>query len=188
MFLKRFQKLKKNYSYNCIIIFLIFFFIPLNFSYAAEKNLSQNIGANGLPLPRFVSIKASKANARVGPGQNYPIIWIYERKKIPVEIIREYNNWRQVRDSDNQGGWIYYSLLSSKRTVLISPWNKNKMEMVILRKTPEIHGKFLTFLEPGALALLNSCDGSWCEIEFPQVKGFIQQTQLWGVYPKEIVK
>ena len=52
--------------------------------------------ATGLPLPRFVSLKNSKTNVRRGPDRSYPIAWEFNRRGLPVEIIREYENWRQI--------------------------------------------------------------------------------------------
>ena len=55
-------------------------------------------GASGLPIPRFVSLKAKRVNMRVGPGQNYTVSWLYTKAAIPMEIIQEFDNWRRVRD------------------------------------------------------------------------------------------
>ena len=44
-------------------------------------------GRSGLPVPRFVSIKPSKAYLRTGPGDQYPIAWEYVRAGLPVEVI-----------------------------------------------------------------------------------------------------
>lgn len=62
-------------------------------------------GASGLPLPRFVSLKADRVNVRKGPGTDYPIAWVFERAGLPVEVVREYGIWRQIGDSDGSQGW-----------------------------------------------------------------------------------
>ena len=83
-----------------------------------------NVGPSGLPLPRFVSIKAKRVNMRVGPGQEYAVDWMYLTPGLPVEIVQEFENWRRVRDSDGAEGWIYQSLLTGKRTAIAAPWNR----------------------------------------------------------------
>jgi SH3-like domain-containing protein len=47
-------------------------------------------GVSGLPVPRYVSLKSDKAYLRTGPGDRYPVSWVYMRKGLPVEVIREY--------------------------------------------------------------------------------------------------
>src|SRR5262249_34893678 len=65
-----------------------------------------------LPVPRFVSLKADEVNARVGPGSDYAIAWVFRRAGLPVEIVAEFENWRQVRDSGGGTGWVASSLVS----------------------------------------------------------------------------
>src|SRR5512147_2561435 len=72
-----------------------------------------------LPLPRFASLDSSEANLRAGPGKDYPILWVYQRKGLPVEIIQEFDTWRRIRDRDGTVGWVQQNLLSGKRTGLI---------------------------------------------------------------------
>ena len=48
-------------------------------------------GASGLPLPRFVSIMSDAANVRRGPGPDFPLLWQYQRRNLPLEVIAEYD-------------------------------------------------------------------------------------------------
>ena len=66
----------------------------------------------GLPVPRFVTLRADEVNLRTGPGEQYPIEWIYVRAGLPVEIIAEFGNWRRIRDFEGIEGWVFHSLLS----------------------------------------------------------------------------
>src|SRR5687768_7204699 len=59
----------------------------------------------GLPVPRFVSLKAGRVNVRIGPGEAYKIAWVFTRPGLPIEIIQEYDTWRRIRDSDGTVGW-----------------------------------------------------------------------------------
>src|SRR5580692_9611286 len=72
--------------------------------------------ASGLPVPRFVSLKADRVTVRGGPDKDHDVSWIYTRVGWPVEITAEFENWRRIRDSDGSEGWVYHSLLSGKRT------------------------------------------------------------------------
>ncbi|WP_412057465.1 SH3 domain-containing protein [Bartonella sp. DGB2] len=149
---------------------------------------AQAIGESGLALPRFVSIKASRANVRVGPGRNYEVLFFYQKQGLPVEITHEYDQWRKIRDSDGAEGWILQSLLSNRRTALVAPWQKDKDSLIPLRKKSDLMSPIIAQLEPGVLVTVRSCDGTMCDVVVDTIRGFIIETQLWGVYPGEIVK
>lgn len=83
---------------------------------------AQSVGASGLPLPRFASLGSSKINVRVGPGQKYEVAWIFIQNGLPIEIIQEFDAWRKIRDSEGAEGWIHKTLLSGRRTALVTPW------------------------------------------------------------------
>lgn len=143
-------------------------------------------GNSGLPLPRFVSLKSDRVNVRQGPSREHAIAWVYTRQGLPVEIVAEYDNWRQIRDADGEEGWVFHSLLSGRRTVLVAPWEKTGE--LTLRATPEVGGQVTARLEPGVLGSLEICTDSWCRVEIDSYRGWIGQNQLWGVYPDEAIK
>ena len=142
-------------------------------------------GPSGLPLPRFVSLKSDKVNVRTGPGTDHRVEWTFRKAALPVEVIEEFGNWRQVRDADGEEGWIYHSLLSGDRTALVSPWTTG--EPLPLRAAPYHDARVAARLAPKVLANIKSCDGSWCSVEGPGWSGYLPQEELWGVYPDEIV-
>ncbi|MFO1103540.1 MAG: SH3 domain-containing protein [Methylocystis sp.] len=135
---------------------------------------------SGLPLPRYVSLKSDRVNVREGPSKEHPTLWIYERAALPVEITAEFETWRKIRDSEGTEGWVLHSLLSGRRTALVAPWKKEPQLLVAEdRKTP------LAKLGPGVIGNLRDCDGKWCRIAGKGFDGYIQQENLWGVYPGE---
>lgn len=143
-------------------------------------------GASGLPLPRFVSIKADKVNMRVGPGIDYEIAWRYMRSDVPMEIIQEYDNWRKVRDAEGSVGWIHHALLSGERTAIVAPWMEENEDVLIdLRSEPGGNGRLIAQLRPGVVLSIGSCDGDWCRGTVDGLEGFVSQRDLWGAYPGE---
>lgn len=142
-------------------------------------------GPSGLPLPRFVSLKASRVNLRVGPGQDYAVSWLYLRPGLPLEIIQEYDHWRRVRDAEGTEGWIYQSLLSGARTGMAAPWLKSKNATITLSREPNRDSRTLALIEPGAIGDILSCDGQWCRMRFDSYEGFVEQDLVWGIYPGE---
>jgi SH3-like domain-containing protein len=69
-------------------------------------------GEAGQKLPRFVSLRSDQVNLRVGPGENYPIEWVLTRKEMPVEIVKEFENWRMIRDWQGTEGWVHERMLT----------------------------------------------------------------------------
>lgn len=139
-------------------------------------------GPSGLPLPRFVSLKSNEVNVRAGPGTDYAVKWTFKRTGWPVEVVQEFDNWRRIRDSDGAEGWVYHSLLSSRRTALVAPW---RSDPVPLYAAPDDSGRIAALLEPKVLTDVKSCDKSWCEVSGTGWRGFISQKTLFGVYPNE---
>jgi SH3-like domain-containing protein len=142
--------------------------------------------SSGLPVPRFVSLKAGRANVRVGPGEDYKVAWVFTRSGLPVEIIQEYDNWRRVRDSDGSVGWIFHSLLSGRRTAVVAPWTGSQPRPIFARATAD--APVAAYLEPGVMGDVDRCAEGWCRIAGPRFSGWIRQDQLWGVYPDEAIE
>lgn len=141
---------------------------------------------SGLPVPRYVSLKADKVNVRGGPSRDHDVSWVFTRAGIPVEITAESENWRRIRDAEGAEGWVFHSLLSGRRTVLISPSAKTAAFPLFDRPSEE--ARVLAKLEPRVLGTVRTCDKKWCRIFGEGFDGFIQQHLLWGVYPNEILE
>ncbi|WP_453960683.1 SH3 domain-containing protein [Amorphus suaedae] len=139
-------------------------------------------GPSGLPLPRFVSLKSAEVNVRAGPGTDYAVKWTFKRTGWPVEVVQEFDNWRRIRDSDGAEGWVYHSLLSSRRTALVAPWRTDPVPIYV---AADDNGRVAALLEPKVLGDVKSCDGAWCEVSGSNWHGFISQKTLFGVYPNE---
>lgn len=132
-----------------------------------------------LPLPRYVSLRAGKVNARRGPGLDYRIDWVFQRPGLPVRIIDEYDQWRRIVDSDDAGGWVYYALLTSHRTALVTS------PEVTLRRKPAETAAATAIARQGVVARLIRCLPQWCEVEAEGAEGWVPKTAIWGVDPDE---
>lgn len=143
-------------------------------------------GPSGLPLPRFVSLKPNRVNLRVGPGRQYAVSWLYLKAGLPVEVVQEYEHWRRVRDADGTEGWVYQSLLSGRRTAIAAPWQRDHGDALInLHNGPKKTSAVIGRVQPGAIGTVKDCTGTWCEIAFEGVTGWLAQTDIWGAYPGE---
>ena len=158
---------------------LLVLFLSINL--VSEPALTAEKGpVTNLPLPRFVSLKASKAYARRGPSLSHRIDWVYKRKHMPLEIYAEYENWRRVRDIEGAGGWVHYSLLSGVRTAILT------VHMQPLTKAPDEKASIVARFEKDAIAEIKKCDVDWCQLMASGYKGWVPKTSLWGIYEKEL--
>jgi len=137
------------------------------------------LGPSGLPLPRFVTVAASEANLRTGPGNRYPIEWVYRRSGLPVQIIAEYDMWRKVRDQDGDEGWMFRGLLSGRRNIVVM-----EPRATLFAQAKETSARIL-IAEKGVQGKLLSCSDEWCRVEIDSSKGWISRAAVWGVSPDE---
>ena len=150
---------------------------------AAPRVPPQPSQGSGLPLPRFVSLRASEVNMRTGPGVRYPVDWVYKRRQLPVEVIAEFGTWRKVRDGHGIQGWIHQSMLSSHRSLQITGRTRT------LRAEAESQSGAVARAEPGVIGQLLECPESigWCRVKVGRFEGWLPRPEFWGAYPGEAV-
>jgi SH3-like domain-containing protein len=146
-----------------------------------SQGQSQAGRTSGLPVPRFVSLDADPVNVRFGPGRQYPVNWVFAREGLPVMIVAEFDNWRKIRDHEGKEGWIHSSLLSSRRTFMVSG------DIRELRRTASEDARVVLRAEPGVVGDLLNCQGEWCHVEIEGRRGWLQRPDLWGVLPDEVI-
>ncbi|QCK85173.1 aspartyl-trna synthetase [Phreatobacter aquaticus] len=142
--------------------------------------------ATRLPVPRFVSLKSERVNARMGPTRDHGVIWIYQRAGLPVEITAEFENWRRIRDNEGTESWVYHSMLSGKRTGVVQP-RANSTDLVPLMNRAG-GDRIVARLEPRVQGVVKTCRAGWCRLIGEGFDGWIEQNRLWGVYPNETIE
>jgi SH3-like domain-containing protein len=136
---------------------------------------------SGLPVPRFVSLRSDEVNLRTGPGLNYPIDWVYKRKGLPVEVIDEFDTWRQIRDFEGTEGWVHQSMIDGQRTFLIV-----SDEQPILF-TPEDGEKSAARLQRGVVGDIQECgETGWCLVSVKGYRGWIRREDFFGALEGEV--
>lgn len=133
-------------------------------------------------VPYWASISSGKAMVRKGPGRNYPGLWLYQRRDLPVRVLKVYDNWRLIEDPDGAKGWMLVSLMSSARTFMV----KAEATAAIYEKPTDLSRKaFLA--EPGVVGRIEKCDGTWCRVAIGKKRGWMEQRSIYGTDPDEAV-
>ena len=141
-----------------IIIFSILFFESSSFS--KDKY--------------FLTLRYDKVNLRQGPSREYPVKIFYKKKFLPVLIQDQSDNFRKIRDHENNSGWMHISQLSKKKAAIVID------DKLIMFNNPTIYSKPKVILNKGKLCLITKCKNEWCKIKVDKYKGWVKKDSLWG--------
>jgi SH3-like domain-containing protein len=123
----------------------------------------------------FLTLRYNKVNLRQGPSREYPVKILYEKKFLPVLIQDQSDNFRKIRDHENNSGWIHISQLSKKKAAIVID------EELIMFKNPTIYSKPIAILKKGRLAEIIKCKETWCKAKSDKYKGWLKKDSLWGL-------
>ena len=123
----------------------------------------------------FLTLRNEQVNLRQGPSFNYPIKLFYKKKFLPVLIQDKSENFRKIRDHENNTGWVHVSQLSKKKAA-ITIENES-----ILFSNPSVYSNPIAILKKGRLVKINKCKNNWCKIKSGNFKGWLKKVSLWGL-------
>lgn len=132
----------------------------------------------------YASLKKKQVNWRTGPGEKYPIRWIYQEQGYPVKVLDTYDIWKQVQEADGSIGWVHEKMISDKRTALVR-------EEGVLTDKPALDGRPIAIVEVGSVGRIIKCpaEESYCLMAFKyqdkDVKGWFNKKAVWGLKPNE---
>ncbi|MGC1302200.1 MAG: SH3 domain-containing protein [Caulobacteraceae bacterium] len=130
---------------------------------------------SGLPVPRYISLKFDKVNARSGPGDDYKLLWVYNVKGLPLQVVAETEEWRRVCDYTGAMSWIHRRTTDAQRTVL-----STQAQDIPLRGRPSDAAGATATLVGHSIAALKACKDGWCQISVGHAKGWAPAGALWG--------
>ena len=131
---------------------------------------------SGLPVPRYVSLKFDKVNARAGPGDDHRLMFVYTAKGLPVQVVAETSEWRRVCDPTGTLVWVHKRTTDGRRTVM-----NVRPEPTALAARPKDGAPAAAFLAPRSLAALVRCNKEgWCRVRADGGAGWVRQGELWG--------
>ena len=143
-----------------IIFFFILFFLTPN-TYAFDEY--------------FLTLRNDKVNLRQGPSFEYPIKLFYKKKFLPLLVQDSFENFRKVRDHENNTGWVHVSQLSKKKAAITIKDDQLVFDRPSIYSTPSV------ILKKGRLIKVKKCKDNWCKVQVDNFKGWVKKDNLWGL-------
>ena len=122
----------------------------------------------------MVSIKGNIVNMRSGPGPGSHILWELERG-YPLQVLQRKGDWLQVRDFENDKGWVARSLTGTTRYHIV------KARVANIRSGPSTGYKVVGKSERYDLMRTRGAKSGWVHVQSSNgVTGWISKNLLWG--------
>lgn len=139
-------------------------------------------GTKGV-VPRFAALRFDEVNMRRGPGPRFPIDWVYKRRDLPVEIEREFDIYRLIRDPDGTRGWVSEVSLTGRRSFIVTAAEAT------LRREPSEEAAPAAILKAGVIGRIRRCEAAaeWCNVQTGEYRGYLKRSQFWGTRPGEAI-
>lgn len=132
---------------------------------------------SGFCVPRWVSLKRGEVYGRKGPGKDYPAVWIYRARGLPVQIVAETQEWRRICDPYGGATWVNRSMVDGRRTALAFGSDPTPLlDAPAGTKTKAI-------MVAQSVGQLSRCAGDWCRLKVEGAEGWVPAARLWGVAP-----
>ena len=123
----------------------------------------------------FLTLRNERVNLRQGPSFDYPVKIFYKKKFLPVLIQDKSDNFRKIRDHENNSGWIHISQLSKKKAAIVID------DELILFNDSTKYSNPIAILKKGRLVRIKKCKEHWCKIKTIEFNGWVRKKSLWGL-------
>ncbi|MDO8901753.1 MAG: SH3 domain-containing protein [Phenylobacterium sp.] len=131
---------------------------------------------SGFAVPRYLTLKFDTVNARSGPADDHRVLWVYRARGLPVQVVAETREWRQICDPEGGLAWVHRRVTDGRRSVIpLGP------DPIPLRRRPRAEAEITAYLNARAIATLDRCDKGWCRLSVAGVRGWTPETEVWGV-------
>ena len=142
---------------------------------AAPARAAERQTPSGFPVPRYVTLKFAKVNARAGPGDDHKLLFVYKTRGLPLQVVAETSEWRRVCDPEGQVAWVHKRVTDGRRSVI----NMSNRAAPLYR-SPKPGAEPAAFLNVRAMADLVRCQKGWCKVKADGAQGWAPQGTLWG--------
>lgn len=136
-------------------------------------------GTPALDMPRasaqqMVSVAREEVNLRSGPGTTYSTEWVLGRG-FPLEVVGRRGDWLQVRDFENDKGWILRQLTGG------TPYHIVKVKIANMRSQPSTSSRIVGKVSYGDPVKTLERKSGWVKVQRDGgLRGWISRKLLWG--------
>jgi SH3-like domain-containing protein len=124
--------------------------------------------------PEHVSIARDSVTMRAGPGTQHAAQWTLS-KGYPLRVTGRSGKWLQVRDFENDAGWVYRPLTGSERHHIV------KASVANLRSGPGTHHRLVAKLARGEVVRTVTTQRQWVRVRTEAgVQGWVARSLVWG--------
>jgi SH3-like domain-containing protein len=129
----------------------------------------------GKTFPRYASLKKGEVNVRSGPGNQYPILWVYNRAGYPVQLLTRYDNYFKLKDVEGEEGWVYIGMVSGQATALVAGTTPAP-----LYRRNDASSNLVAKLAPGVVVELDDapCTTPLCDVNVEGLNGYVPKASL----------
>jgi len=131
---------------------------------------------SGLPVPRYVTLKSNPVKARSGPSDDHRVLWDYQVRGLPVQVVGETKDWRRICDPDGSLSWVNKLTTDGRRAVM-----RTAPGQAPIYQSPHDNARVAAYLANRGLAALDRCQGDWCKIKVGGISGWVRGADVWGV-------
>ena len=124
--------------------------------------------------PKYASIKKERAYSRHNASFDAPLEFIYQKKNLPILIINEHGNWREIRDIDGDETWMHISMISNKKTFI----NEKDQNLLKYKDNSNIVN---AIVKKGVVGKIINCGEKFCKVKIKPYRGWMEKKYLWGI-------
>jgi len=149
--------------------------LAVSMAWTVAAQAADRATPSGFPVPRYLTLKFGKVNARSGPGDDHRLLWVYRTRGLPVQVVAETAEWRRVCDPEGGMAWVHKRVTDGRRAVL----NTQNRPVPLLHR-PKKGAEPAAFLNVRAMASLVRCEKGWCKVKSGRASGWVREGTLWG--------
>jgi len=126
----------------------------------------------------YVSVKKDGVNIRSGPDTKHNVVWqVFE--SFPLEVIKREGKWAYVVDFEGDKGWIYETLISSRKTIIVNVDTAN------MRSGSSTEDAVIATVKKGVVFDVLEVKGEWVKASYKnEITGWLHNSVFWPSNPR----
>lgn len=147
---------------------------PKNLFVVASLLLLPLLATHAVQAREMVSVNRPEINMRDGAGTRHEALWALNRG-YPLEVIGRKGAWVQVRDFENDSGWVYRPLVGQ------TPHHVVTSRVANIRSGPTTGSRVIGKAQQGDVLRTLERRERWVRVQQEGgLRGWVARRLLWG--------